>query len=93
MKPRTKKPKETRRTTVTLRAAALNEAEEIARSRNVTVSSVINEGLDQYLRNRANAEQRWQAWRAYSESLRGFTEAELMTLDGIIMQPRRRRKR
>ena len=80
----------TRRTTVTLRAAALRKAEQLARERNVTLSTVIGDGLDILLHNHDSARQRQAAWKAYSQSLSGFSQDQLMVLDGIMLTPKKR---
>jgi hypothetical protein len=76
-----------RRTTLTLPADALSDAERIARSRNVTLSTVIAEALTDGLQLRAAAKRGEQVLRAYEQAFAGFSEEELMVLDGIVLDP------
>jgi len=78
-----------RRTTLTLPADALSDAERIARSRNVTLSTVIAEALTDGLQLRAAAKRGEQVLRAYEQAFAGFSEEELMVLDGIVLEPLR----
>ena len=76
-----------RRTTLTLPADALSDAERIARSRNVTLSTVIAEALTDGLQLRAAAKRGEQVLRAYEKAFAGFSAEELMVLDGIALEP------
>ena len=76
-----------RRTTLTLPSDSLSEAEQIARSRNVTLSTVIAEALTDGLQLRAAARRGEQVLRAYEKAFAGFSEEELMVLDGIVLEP------
>jgi hypothetical protein len=76
-----------RRTTLTLPSDSLGEAERIARSRNVTLSTVIAEALTDGLQLRAAAKRGEQVLRAYEQAFAGFSEEELMVLDGIALEP------
>ena len=73
-----------RRTTVTLPSASLDQAERIARARNVNVSTVIAEALDASLREHAATQRAEEVLEAYRQAFSGFTEEELAVLDGII---------
>jgi len=76
-----------RRTTLTLPADALSDAERIARSRNVTLSTIIAEALTDGLQLRAAAKRGEQVLRAYEQAFAGFSAEELMVLDGIALHP------
>jgi post-segregation antitoxin (ccd killing protein) len=77
----------TRRTTVTLPAESLARAERIARSRNINLSAVIAEGLDEVLKKQAMAQRADEFFKAYRKAFSGFSEVELLALDGIILGP------
>lgn len=76
-----------RRTTLTLPADSLGESERIARSRNVTLSTVIAEALTAGLQLGAEGKRGEQILRAYEQAFAGFSEEELMVLDGIVLEP------
>ena len=76
-----------RRTTLTLPVETLSRAEQIARVRNVTLSSVIAEALEEGLRVHATAQRSEEVLKAYQRPFTGFSEEELMILDGIILEP------
>jgi hypothetical protein len=81
----------TRRTTLTLPVKALSAAERIAEKRNVSLSVIVSEVLDESLRAKEAAalegQRRVQAWEKYRESLSRLTDEEMLLLDGIIMEP------
>jgi hypothetical protein len=68
-------------------ADSLGEVERIARSRNVTLSTVIAEALTDGLQPGASAKRGEQVLRAYEQAFAGFSEEELMVLDGIALEP------
>jgi hypothetical protein len=80
-----------RRTTLTLPAKALAEAERIAHARKVSLSVVVSEALEKTLRAEAEAkregERRVKVWEKYRQSLSRLTDKEMLLLDGIIMEP------
>lgn len=76
-----------RRTTLTLPADSLAQAERIARARKVNLSSVISEALSEGLRVHASAERSEQVLSAYKKAFSGFTDEEMKILDGIILEP------
>ena len=76
-----------RRTTLTLPADSLGEAERIARSRNVTLSTVIAEALTAGLQLGVEGKRSEQVLRAYEQAFAGFSEEESMVLDGIALEP------
>lgn len=80
-----------RRTTLTLPAKALAEAERIAHARKVSLSVVVSEALENTLHAEAEAkregERRVKVWEAYRQSLSRLTDEEMLLLDGIIMEP------
>lgn len=80
-----------RRTTLTLPADALAEAQRIARSRNSTLSTVVADALAQGLETNRSRARSAQVIKDYQQALQGFSDEEIMILDGII--PERRSKR
>jgi len=63
------------------------EAERIARLRNVTLSTVISEVLAEGLRLRSAVERSDRVLKAYQQAFAGFSEEEMMILDGIVLEP------
>lgn len=78
---------EKKRTTLTLPAAALREAERIAVERNVTLSAVVAESLEVGLAVRGRARRAEDVLAAYQAAFGGFTEEERSLLDGIELEP------
>jgi len=78
-----------RRTTLTLPADALIQAEGIARSRKVPLSTVISEALSEGLQRQAAAERSEEVLKAYEKAFRGFSDEEMALLDGVILEPAR----
>jgi hypothetical protein len=76
-----------RRTTLTLPAGALTQAERIARARKVKPSAVISEALSEGLRVYAAAERGEQVLNSYRTAFGGFSEEEMTILDGVILEP------
>jgi len=76
-----------RRTTLTLPADALSQAERIARARKVTLSTVISEALSEGLRQHSAAERGEQVLKAYHRAFGAFSDEEMSLLDGIILEP------
>jgi len=76
-----------RRTTLTLPADSLAQAERIARVRKVNLSTVISEALAEGLRISAHAERSEKVLNAYKNAFSGFSVEEMETLDGIILEP------
>ena len=77
----------TRRTTLTLPADSLAEAQRIAHSRKVNLSSVITEALNEGLRLQMAAQRRDEVLEKYREAFSGFSDEEMFALDGIILEP------
>jgi post-segregation antitoxin (ccd killing protein) len=77
----------TRRTTLTLPAESLAEAQRIAHSRKVNLSSVITEALNEGLRLQMAAQRRDEVLDAYRKAFSGFSDEEVSILDGIILEP------
>ena len=73
-----------RRTTLTLPADSLGQAERIARARRVNLSVVVAEALASGLRLESARERSAQVLRDYREAFAGFTAEEMTILDGII---------
>jgi len=80
-----------RRTTLTLPVDSLAQAERIARSRNVNLSTVISEALSEGLRRQADAERSEEILNGYRKAFAGFSDEEMAILDGVILKPIGRR--
>ena len=80
-----------RRTTLTLPSDSLMQAERIARARKVNLSTVIAEALSDGLRVHTAAQRSEEVLNAYRKAFTGFTEDEAAILDGIILEPAKRR--
>jgi len=84
--PRSTKPAK-RRTTLTLPADSLNQAERIARVRNVNLSTVVSEALSEGLQRHTAADRSEAVLRAYKKAFSGFSEEEMSILNGVILGP------
>jgi hypothetical protein len=80
--PRVKK----RRTTLTLPADSLTEAQRLAHARKLNLSSVIAEALDAGLRLQTAAERRDKVLESYRRAFSGFSEQEMAILDGVVFE-------
>ncbi|HXB67503.1 MAG TPA: type II toxin-antitoxin system CcdA family antitoxin [Candidatus Acidoferrales bacterium] len=80
-----------RRTTLTLPADSLTQAERIARARRVNLSTVVSEALSEGLKLHAAAERSEQVLNAYKKAFTGFSDDEMSILDGVILEPANRR--
>jgi hypothetical protein len=80
-----------RRTTLTLPADSLTQAERIARARRVNLSTVVSEALSEGLKLQAAAERSDQVLNAYKKAFAGFSDDEMSILDGVILEPAKRR--
>ena len=76
-----------RRTTLTLPADSLAQAERIARVRKVSLSTVISESLSESLRLNKAAERSQEVLKAYQNPFSGLSDDEMAILDGIILEP------
>jgi hypothetical protein len=76
-----------RRTTLTLPADSLTQAERIARARKVNLSTVISEAISEGLRVHGALERSEQVFNAYKKAFSGFTDDETAILDGIMLEP------
>ena len=81
-----------RRTTLTLPAAALTDAQRIARARNVKLSTVIVEALSEGLRRQHVAERSEEVLEGYRKAFSAFTDDEIAILNGVILEPAARNK-
>ena len=86
-RPRKPDPPKKRRTTLTLPNDSLLQAEEIARARRVTVSTVVSEALAEGLRLNAAAERSQQVLNEYRNPFAGLSDREMEVLDGLILDP------
>jgi len=80
-----------RRTTLSLPADALSEAERIARARKVNVGTVIGEALSEGLRLQTTAERSNEVLERYKKAFLGFSDGEMAILNGVILQPTTRK--
>ena len=76
-----------RRTTLTLPAESLNEAQRIARKRKVSLGAVVAEALSEGLRLQAAAERSEEVLEGYRKAFSGFSDDEMSILDGVILEP------
>ncbi len=83
LSPRPKK----RRTTLTLPADSLAEAQKIAHSRKVNLSTVIAEALNAGLRLQTAAERQDKVLDGYKKAFSGFSEEDMSILDGVMLEP------
>lgn len=90
---RSKQQSAKRRTTLTLPADSLREAGRIARVRNVSLSAVVSEAFSEGMRRHAAARRSEEVLSAYKKAFSGFTEQEMLLLDGIVLEPTARRGR
>ena len=81
-----------RRTTLTLPADSLLQAERIARAKRVNLSTVISEALSDGLRMHAAAERSNEVLSAYKRAFTGFSDEEMLVLDGVVLEPPSRRR-
>lgn len=80
-------PLKKRRTTLTLPADSLNEAQRIARTRKVNLSAVIAEALSEGLRVQTAGERSQEVLEGYKKAFSGFSDEEISILDGVIVEP------
>ena len=76
----------TRRTTLTLPADSLRELEKIARDRNVNLSIVVAEAVDEAASEHRARRRADEVLESYRQAFAGFSPEELMILDGIILE-------
>lgn len=76
-----------RRTTLTLPADSLVQAERIAHARKVNLSTVVSEALSDGLRLSLAAERSEAVLSGYRKAFTGFSEDEMSILDGVILEP------
>ncbi len=67
-------------------AESLDEAQRIAHSRKVNLSSVITEALNEGLRLQMAAQRRDEVLEQYRKAFSGFSDEEISILDGIILE-------
>ena len=82
-----------RRTTLTLPSDSLQQAQKIAHSRRVNLSTVISEVVSAGLRLEDARHRRSQILENYKKAFTGFSEDELAILDGVILEPVRAGRR
>ena len=84
---RRKQPALKRRTTLTLPSDSLLQAQKIAQSRQVNLSTVISEVVSAGLQLERARHRRNQILENYRTAFTGFSEDELAILDGVILEP------
>jgi hypothetical protein len=82
-----KQPALKRRTTLTLPSDSLLQAQKIADSRQVNLSTVISEVVSVGLQLEGARHRRNQILENYRKAFTGFSEDELAILDGVILEP------
>jgi hypothetical protein len=81
-----------RRTTLTLPVDSLLQAQKIAHSRRVNLSTVISEVVAAGLQLENAKHRRTQVLDDYRRAFTGFSPDELAILDGVILEPKTRRQ-
>ena len=76
-----------RRTTLTLPSDSLLQAQELAHSRRVNLSTVISEVVSAGLQLETARQRRSQILERYRRAFTGFSDDELSILDGVILEP------
>ena len=76
-----------RRTTLTLPCDSLLQAQKIAHSRQVNLSTVISEVVSAGLQLESARHRRNQILENYRTAFTGFSEDELAILDGVVLEP------
>ena len=76
-----------RRTTLTLPTDSLLQAQKIARTRHVNLSTVIAEVVSAGLEIENARQRSQQILDNYRTAFDGFSELDLMLIDGIVMEP------
>lgn len=76
------------RTTISLPVASLTAAKRAAKARRVKLSTVVAEALDDALKQQQAKERAKATFARYQRAFAGFSEEELMILDGIIPEHR-----
>ena len=80
-----------RRTTITLPADSLAEAQRVARMKKVNLSAVIAEALAEGLRQQTATERSEEILERYQQAFSGFNEEEMLLLDGVVLERPSRR--
>jgi hypothetical protein len=75
------------RTTLTLPAESLAEAQRIAHSRKVNLSSVISEALNEGLRLQTTAQRRDEVLEKYRKAFSSLSDEDMLVLNGILLEP------
>lgn len=76
-----------KRTTVTLPAHLLLEAEELASKRNTTVSAIVAQAMEAGMETLLRKDRAQQTYEQLRASLAGLTEDEQWLVDGIRLTP------
>ena len=92
----TRKPRSTphlkkRRTTITLPADSLAEAQRVARLKKVNLSAVMAEALAEGLRQQTATVRSEEILERYQQAFSGFNEEEMLLLDGVVLERPSRR--
>jgi hypothetical protein len=81
-----------RRISLTLLSDTLMQVERIARTRKMNLSAVVSEMLSDGLRAHTSAERSEQILRAYKKAFAGFSDQEMLILDGVSLDPASKHK-
>lgn len=82
-----------RRTTLTVPAATLETAKRLALKRKVQLNVVVNEALEEGLRQKLASERAEDFVQPMSRAFAGLTEDELLLVNGIQLTEQRDRRR
>lgn len=81
------------RTTLTVPASTMEVAKRFARKRKVTLSVVVNEALEEGLRQKLAVERAEEFVHRMTRAFAGLTEEELLLVNGIHLTERKGRRR
>lgn len=81
------------RTTLTVPASTMEVAKRFARKRKVTLSVVVNEALEEGLRQKLAVERAEEFVQRMTRAFAGLTEEELLLVNGIHLTERKGRRR
>lgn len=76
------------RTTISLPAGSLAAAKRVAKSRNVKLSTVVAEALEESMKKRQARERADAIWTRLQRTYAGFSEDEMAILNGIVPEKR-----
>jgi hypothetical protein len=81
-----------RRTTLTLPADAIAQAKRLAGAKDVSLGTIVSQALTEGLRIQLAAERSRELLEAFRKPYEGLSDEEMMILDGVILEPKRRKR-